>query len=178
MLDRLGRMLRYPVAVVAARLFPVRYARWLGVRIGGAVTIYGSSYSMFSAEPYLVSLGDNVFISAGAMFICHDGGVLPFRKIVPDLDLAAPIVVGSNVFIGTKAAILKGVTIGDDCIVGAFAVVTKDVPSGSIVAGNPARLVKTTAEYLKGAEAKSLRIGHLKGATKAKEYKRIFGVDP
>jgi len=176
MLSRLVRILKYPAAVTFARFFPVTYARMIGVRPGGALTIYGSSYGMFSAEPYLVSLGDNVFISVGAQFICHDGGVLPFRKRIPDLDLAAPIVVGSNVFVGMKAVILKGVTIGDDCIVGAFSVVTKDVPSGSIVAGNPARVVKTTAEYLREAEANSLKIGHVTGAKKHVAYKKIFGI--
>lgn len=176
MFSRAVRLVCFPFAVVLARIFPVAYARWIGVRMAGKVTIYGSSYLMFSAEPYLVSLGDNVYISVGAQFICHDGGVLPFRKTIPDLDLAAPIVVGSNVFVGMKAVILKGVTIGDDFIVGACSVVTKDVPAGSIVAGNPARVVKTTAEYLKDAETKSLHIGHITGSGKHGEYKRIFGI--
>ncbi|MFN4168073.1 MAG: acyltransferase [Pannonibacter phragmitetus] len=51
--------------------------------------------------------------------------------------------IGSRCFIGAGSIILPGVTIGDDCIVGAGAVVTKDVPPGSIVVGNPARIVKS-----------------------------------
>ena len=136
-LYRIGRLLRLPFAVVLARLFPVAYARWIGVRMDGEVTIYGSSYLMFSTEPYLVSLGDNVYISVGAQFICHDGGVLPFRKDIPDLDLAAPIRVDRNVFIGMKAVIMKGVTVGEDSIVGAYSVVTKDVPARSWPAIRP-----------------------------------------
>jgi acetyltransferase-like isoleucine patch superfamily enzyme len=54
-----------------------------------------------------------------------------------------PVVIGRNVWIGTKARICKGVTIGDNSIVAAHAVVTKDVPPNTIAAGNPARIVKT-----------------------------------
>lgn len=54
-----------------------------------------------------------------------------------------PVVIGRNVWIGSKSRINKGVTIGDNAIVAAHAVVTKDVPPNSIAAGNPARIVKT-----------------------------------
>ncbi|PRP66925.1 acyltransferase [Nonlabens agnitus] len=56
--------------------------------------------------------------------------------------VAAPIVIGENVWIGQNARINKGVSIGDNSIVAANTVVTKDVPSNSIVAGNPGRIVK------------------------------------
>lgn len=174
MFYRVRRLLQFPFAVIFSRLRPVSYARLIGVKIKGKVKIYGSSYEMFSSEPYLVTVGDNVFISVGAKFICHDGAVLPFRRNQPTLELAAPIEIGANTFIGMGAVVLKGVTIGSDCIVGAFSVVTKDVPSGHIVAGNPARIVKRTDEYLLEASQKSLGIGQLTGDAKAREYKRIF----
>lgn len=69
---------------------------------------------------------------------------------------------------------MRGVTIGENCIVAANAVVTKDVPDGSVVGGNPAKVIKSTEEYLAGAQQRSLRIGHLYGDEKAREYKRIF----
>ena len=53
-----------------------------------------------------------------------------------------PVVIGNNVWIGDKATILPGVTIGDGAVVAANAVVTKDVPSYSVVGGNPARIIK------------------------------------
>lgn len=56
--------------------------------------------------------------------------------------VSAPIVIEDNVWIGEYAAVLKGVTIGTGAIVASHAVVTKDVPPYTIVAGNPARVVK------------------------------------
>ncbi|HEY5893168.1 MAG TPA: acyltransferase [Chthoniobacterales bacterium] len=53
-----------------------------------------------------------------------------------------PVHIGNNVWIGMNATILKGVTIGDNAIVAAGAVVTKDVPANTVVAGNPAKIVK------------------------------------
>lgn len=55
----------------------------------------------------------------------------------------APIIIGENCWIGTNVRICKGVTIGDNSIVAACSVVTKDVPANCIVAGNPAKIVKT-----------------------------------
>jgi acetyltransferase-like isoleucine patch superfamily enzyme len=109
-------------------------------------------------------------------FLTHDGAVLIARKDIPDLEIAKPIVVGDNTFIGTMALIMPGVSIGNNCVVGARAVVTKDVPNNSVVAGHPARFIRSTQEYLEKAAASSLHIGHLNGPAKVKAYKRIFGI--
>lgn len=175
-ITRLLKIFTVPIKLLQAQLYPVKYAKALGVTMKGSVTIYGSSYKMFSAEPYLVTLGDNVYISLDAKFICHDGSVLPFRKDIPDLDITKRINVGDNVFIGLGALILPGVTIGNDCVVGAYSVVTKDVPDGTIVGGNPAKIIKKTSEYLDNAKRDSLQIGHLNGQEKVQKYKELFGV--
>jgi carbonic anhydrase/acetyltransferase-like protein (isoleucine patch superfamily) len=173
-LRRLLKIITVPINRLHASLDPVSYARKIGVNIKGSLTIYGSSYGMFSSEPYLVTLGDNVYISVGASFICHDGSTLPFRKDIPDLELAGEIVVGDNVFIGASSLLLPGVTVGSNCIVGANSVVTKDVPDDTIVAGNPAKIIKKTSEFLDQAKKKSLKIGHLTGVEKVRAYKKIF----
>ena len=58
---------------------------------------------------------------------------------------AAPVIIGRNVWIGVKATIMPGVTIGDNSIIGANAVVTKDVPPNSVAVGIPAKVIKTFA---------------------------------
>lgn len=174
LLYRLVRIVQSPFMMLYAKLWPVAYARHIGVNLGRDVAIYGSSYTMFSAEPYLVTIGDNVHIT-GAQFLCHDGAVLPFRKQYPKLEAAGPIKVGSNSFIGFGACILHSVTIGENCVVGAYALVTKDVPDGSVVAGNPARIIKTTQSYITSRLEQSLEIGDLQGFDKMRAYKRIFG---
>lgn len=175
-INRLLKIFTVPFKLLYAQLYPVKFAKSIGVNIKGDVTIYGSSYKMFSSEPYLVTLGDNVYISLDAKFICHDGSVLPFRKETPDLDITKRISVGNNVFIGLGAVILAGATIGDDCIIGANALVSKDVPSGTIVGGNPAKFIKYTKDYLEKAKGDSLHIGDLTGKDKVIAYKKIFGI--
>jgi len=176
-LTRFIKIFTVPYKLFQAQLYPVNYAKKLGVTMKGSVTIYGSSYKMLSSEPYLVTLGDNVYISLNVKFVCHDGAVLPFRKDIPDLDITKRINVGNNIFIGMGALILPGVTIGNDCIIGAYAVVTKDVPDGTVIGGNPAKIIKKTSDYLKKAQENSIHIGHLTGKEKIKAYKTIFKVN-
>lgn len=57
--------------------------------------------------------------------------------------------IGNRVFIGVNAVVLAGITIGDNCIVGAGAIVCHDVPPGSVVAGNPAKVISTIEDFKK-----------------------------
>lgn len=155
---------------------PIAYARSLGVKIGENCKFWGITPYTFNSEPWLITIGNNVFITAEVQFITHDGGTLPFRRDVPDLEWTAPIVVGNDVFIGLRAIILPGVTIGNRCVIGAGAVVSKAVPSNSVVAGNPARIVKTADKYFEQLKGKSLRCGHLTGEAKAAVLKKHFGI--
>ena len=150
---------------------PVGFARRLGVQMIGKVDIYGDSRTMFGSEPFLVSLGHNVHICAGVQFLTHDGGVLALRNRFPKLDLVAPIVVGNNVVIGVGAVLLPGTVIGDDCVIGAGAIVTGSIPAGSVAAGNPARVVRSTEDYLAKALINSLEVGHLPSAEKSDFYR-------
>jgi acetyltransferase-like isoleucine patch superfamily enzyme len=170
------RALRKLTHEYSIRRDPVAFARSLGVRIGTGCGIYGASVGMFGSDPYLITLGDNVHITRGVAFITHDGATLILRKEVPDLEITAPIKVGNEVYIGINSIILPGVTIGNRCIVGAGSVVSRDVPDNSVVAGVPARFIKTTDEYLKTAIARSLHLGHLTGKAKESELRRHFAV--
>jgi acetyltransferase-like isoleucine patch superfamily enzyme len=161
----------------AMRRDPCGFARSLGVKVGHGGRFYGISRDMFGSEPWLITIGNNVFITSQVQFITHDGGTLPFRKDIPDLEWTAPITVGNDVFIGYRATIMPGVTIGDRCIIGACALVARSVPSNSVAAGNPAKVIKTADEYLSGLQRKSLRVGHLQGEEKAAWLKKHFGIE-
>jgi acetyltransferase-like isoleucine patch superfamily enzyme len=121
------------------------YFTSIGAKIGKNCRI---SVRNIGNEPYLVRIGDHVSISTGVRFITHDGAVWLGQKENPSIQYFAPIVIGSNCFIGEEAMLLPGVTVGDECIIAARAVVSKDVPSGCIVAGVPARVIGSTEKYL------------------------------
>ena len=175
------RLLRNALQGLRDRLASTRdpegFARSLGVGLHGHVTFYGIGRGMFGSEPWLISLGDNVYVTAGVQFITHDGGTLILRKEDPDLEWTAPISVGNDVYFGVRALILPGVTIGNRCIIAAGSVVTQDVPDNSVVAGVPARRISSVDEYQEKMRAKSLGLGHLPAAEKAARLKRHFGIE-
>lgn len=71
------------------------------------------------------------------------------------MDRIAPFKVGNNTYIGMGAYIMQGVTIGDNCIIGAKALVSHDVPNNSVAVGMPARVIKNLDEYYKSAQSKN-----------------------
>ena len=152
----------------------VGYAKHVGVNMKGRVHIYGNPYKMFSTEPWCVTLGDNVHITNDVIFVCHDGGTLLFRHLVPDLEITQPITVGNNVFIGTRSIIMRGVTIGDNVVVAAGSVVSKDLPDNGVYGGVPAKLIKPIDEYFEKIQQESLHLGHLKGKEKDRELRKVL----
>lgn len=87
-----------------------------------------------------ITLGDNCLVGHNVVFATLNHGFSPEER---QSMLPAPIVVGRNVWIGSNSTILQGVTIGDNSIIAAGSVVTKDVPANAIVAGVPARFIRS-----------------------------------
>ena len=170
------RILSYVNRELHMKRDPVGFARSVGVRMGENCHFYAMSVDMFGSEPFLITLGSNVHITNGVKFIPHDGGTLLFRKQYPDLDVTAPITVGDNVFIGTCSIILPGVNIGNNCMIGAGSVVSRDIPSNSLVAGVPARVIKPIDEYLETLKGKSIGCGHLPAKEKVDFLKEYYSV--
>jgi acetyltransferase-like isoleucine patch superfamily enzyme len=116
-------------------------------------------------EDAKLSIGDHTYINRSASIDCTQeiriGDYCAISDNVQILDsdfhpityngetstMSKPVHVGNHVWIGRSAIILKGVTIGDGAIVGAGSVVTRDVPAGCLVAGNPARVIKENVEW-------------------------------
>ena len=118
--------------------------KYKGMTIGRDCCIYSTE---FWQEAYLISIGDHVQITAGVKLFTHGGGWL-FRKEIPDFDSFGKIIIGDNVYIGNNAMILPGVTIGSNVLIAAGAIVTKNVPDGVVVAGNPARIIESYSTFI------------------------------
>lgn len=119
--------------------WPVHFTSYVsGIITVGKFTTPGRTPGCYIQGINGIEFGDNVWVGPGAKLISanHDEKDLRLYK------LEKPIKIGNNVWIGANAVILPGVVIGDNCIIGAGSVVTKNVESSSVVAGNPAMLIK------------------------------------
>ena len=109
----------------------------LGDRVGlsNSVIVAGNS----------IEIGEDTILGSGVMILDNDFHVMGtgFSWVSECSKNSKPIKIGRGCFIGSRSMILKGVTLGDRAIIGAGAVVTKDVPAYSMAAGNPARIVGT-----------------------------------
>ena len=131
-----------------------------GAAVAESVRVFPPLASDFGRN---ITLGERIFINAGCRFQdqggvrigddCLIGHNTVFATLNHDLDPSrradmhpAPIVLGRNVWIGANVTILPGVRIGDNAVVAAAAVVTKDVPADAVVVGAPARVVRSVTD--------------------------------
>ena len=98
----------------------------------------------------LVTIGDNVFVGPNVSIMTPMHPYLPEERnlyindngIETDKEYAKPIKIGNNCWLASNVVICGGVTIGDGCVIGAGSVVTRDIPSGVLAAGNPCRVIR------------------------------------
>lgn len=115
-----------------------------GMKIGHHVAAMNGVH-LDPGRPWLLTIGDHVSFSLDVVVLTHDASMLQatgFARI-------APVEIGSRVFVGAHAVILPGVTVGSDVVIAAGAVVTRDIPDGSVAAGVPARVVGTMSEFVR-----------------------------
>lgn len=121
------------------------YPRYLrshfGMDIGENVIIARTVHLDKNINPKGIHIGDNTWLLRNAMVLAHD-----YCRGENGTGKRYQTYIGRNCVIGVNSIILPGVRIGDHCVVAAGSVVTKDVPSHCIVAGNPAKVQKTGVE--------------------------------
>ena len=123
--------LKVYVRLTICRLRHFYQTRWLGMDIHStALVSFGARLDR--VNPRGIHIGEESYIASGARILSHDYC----------LKRHADTRIGKRCFIGADALVLCGVSIGDNVIVGAGSVVSRDVPPNTIVAGNPARIIR------------------------------------
>lgn len=172
-----GKAINKLYGLILRRVNTTRYIScYLQIKCKNPRKVYLYGKVDFGSEPWILTFGEDVYITDGVKFITHDGGTLLFRDVEPTLEITKPISLGSKVYVGNNAIIMPGVTIGDYVVIGAGSVVTKDIPSNEVWAGCPAKRVKSIDDYHRKISSESLHLGNLAGAEKDKALRRHFGV--
>jgi len=143
---RIGKRMSLRSTVVSNPLGPT-HPVIISTRRAQSKLVIGDDFGMTGGSLVVderMTIGDRVWVGANTTITDTD-----FHPIDPDVRLVdplnaktAPVTIGDDVFIGMNSLILKGVTIGDRSVIGAGSVVTRDVPPHTIVAGNPAQVIR------------------------------------
>jgi acetyltransferase-like isoleucine patch superfamily enzyme len=155
-IDERGRLLALGAGVKIRHFFP-----HTTFSVGDRVTLFEHVQIKLEAAGARIRLGDGTEVSERSEIIAHESVsigsdcLISWEVLIMDGDYhhlrgsepTAPIVIADRVWIGARATILKGVTVGEGAVVGAGAVVTADVPPRTLVAGSPARVVRSDVEW-------------------------------
>ena len=118
---------------------PLRCDYGYRIRVGARTFV---NYGLVALDVASIAIGDDVQIGPNVQLLT------PTHPVDPDArrakwEAAEPIAIGANVWLGGGVIVLPGVTIGENTVVGAGSIVTKDLPSNVVAAGNPARVVRS-----------------------------------
>ena len=123
---------------VGSSIIPSYYKYIHKMNIGDNVVIARTAVLDKNVNPQGIHIGDNTWILRNATVLAHD-----HCRSLNENKGRFDTTIGRNCIIGINSIILPGITVGDHCVVAAGAVVTKNTPPHSVVAGNPAKVIKT-----------------------------------
>ena len=136
-------------SIIAPFTFPAHVTTFIhrlrGVHVGKGSKI-ARTVVIDDSRPDLITIGNNVWITAGCQLLCHQRDLSQYEvgKPVMDLELKyAPIVIEDGAHIGIGSIIMPGVTIGKGSVIGAGSVVTRNVPPYCVAVGVPAKVIKS-----------------------------------
>lgn len=143
----------------------------------GKKTVFFDARSTFvdTQRPWMLEIGEYCKITRGCVILQHDYSRSVLRRVYGDvIDGCTKTTIGNNVFIGMNSIILMGASIGDNVIIGAGSVVSGCIPSNSVAAGNPAKVIRSLDEHYKMRKER-----YVDEAKKtAKEYFEKYEVKP
>lgn len=129
----------------------IQYYRKRGISIGDNCVFRSAGSARIDVmRPALITIGNNVDMNKNFTIMAHDFSHRVFLPLFGEfLSSSGAVKIGNNVYFGTDVTILKGVTIGDNCIIGAGSIVSRSIPSNSVAAGVPCKVICTIEEYYK-----------------------------
>ena len=142
----------------------IAYCKRGGATIGNNVTVYSAKNTTIDETSLQhIFIGDNTQITAGVIILAHDYSYSVLGNIYGELPRQQKdTIIGKNVFIGMNSIILMGTNIGDNVIIGAGSVVSGHIPSNTVCAGNPAKIICSLDQFL------------VKGRTRFEESARCY----
>ena len=115
--------------------------QFLGYKNISKKAIMESRLNLDRVYPQGIHIGDYTLVASGTTILCHEH--IKREANNPENPWVTDTIIGKKCFIGVGATILPGVKIGDEVIIGASSVVTKDIPSNSLAVGNPAKVIRS-----------------------------------
>lgn len=142
----------------------IAYCKRGGATIGNNVTVYSAKNTTIDETSLQhIFIGDNTQITAGVIILAHDYSYSVLGNVYGELPRQQKdTIIGKNVFIGMNSIILMGSNIGDNVIIGAGSVVSGHIPSNTVCAGNPAKIICSLDQFL------------VKGRTRFEESARCY----
>lgn len=138
------------LAMIISKILNYRRKKYMdelikkGLKIGKNTHILNGAF-LDPSHCFLISIGDNCTIAPNVRLIAHDASIYKVLGVTK----ISKIIINDNSFIGDSAIVLPGVSIGPNAIIGAGSVVTRNIPSNSVAAGNPAEVIASFDEFMK-----------------------------
>ena len=146
-LDKRQAMLKEMFAEIGENCYiePPLHSNWGGRHVHLGSGVY-ANFNLTLVDDTHIYIGDGTLIAPNVVIATAGHPVLPALR-AKALQFNMPVHIGKNCWLGAGVIVLPGVTIGDNTVVGAGAVVTKDLPANVVAVGNPARVLRTIGEH-------------------------------
>lgn len=158
LIRRIIRSFSYRYAIRSSSRY-INYLRKKGIMIGKDCFFQSPSTAVVDiTRPLLVEIGNHCYFLENFTLLTHDNVAKVFGPTYHDfLPSSGKVIIGNNVYFTRNCTVLKGVTIGDNCIIGYGSTIVKSIPPNSVVAGTPAKVICTVEEYYNRRKEESLK---------------------